>query len=109
MASVDSERDRAIHLLQSRLWSDRVSGAKLLGTLGGDEAVDALITLVSEQSRAEDTAVLQAAICSLERIGDPKGIPALTRIANWPDPLSSHEEETRDAARSALIHLRGAQ
>ena len=105
MAEADAERARGMHLLYSELWSDRLLGAEVLGAVGGREAVDALAVLIAEATREEDTAVLQAAIRSLKRIGDPRAIPALSRIANWQAPLSLHEEQTRDAARAALTRL----
>lgn len=98
----------ALALIRSGDWSQRRQGALTLGRLRGSAAVEALAGVLSETERKENTAVLQAAIEALRQIGDPASIPALHRIANWRDPLSLHEEDTRAAARSALAEMVGA-
>jgi HEAT repeat protein len=100
-----NELGEALSLIRSGDWSQRKQGAQTLGHLGGSAAVEALAGVLAETERKENTAVLQAAIQALRQIGDPAGVPALERIANWRNPLSLHEEDTRTAARAALAEM----
>ena len=97
--------DKGRRLLQSDDWSERRLGAVILGTVGGPEAVDDLIMVLDEPRGPEDTTVLQAVIAALRQIGDPRAIPAIRKIAEWPNPLSLFEEETRAAAQSVIADL----
>lgn len=83
---------------------DRADAAITLGDYQRRDVTDALIQAVGTE---RDTLPLLNIVHALDRIGDPRALHALTKIARWDiNSLNFHAENVVESAISAVRRLR---
>ena len=92
IAENDSELNQWLEMLRSPELSDRLVAVKNLQYLGDEEATNALLLALSDES----SAVQKIAISALWEIGNPVAIPAFIEC------LGSADADIRQEALSAL-------